>query len=286
MMPEGLLKHWEDARLSWPGVVVSPDEFADYVQTHSQAVDAAQPSSAARSSDESDEQTAKNLHFVDLYLACACARGDVAALGAFDGAFLGEVDAAARRLGSGGPSVEELRQAVRQRLFVAAPPSRPKIAEYSGWGELRAWVRIVATRTALNAMSRVRREVSFDQDAFAFIATTDDDPELAYMKQFYADAFRLAFREAFEGLESRERNLLRYAFSERLTVDAIGEVYGVHRATAARWVVASHESLAGRLRSALVRRLGIHHEDYESIVRLVRSRLDITLERYLHADPG
>ena len=41
--------------------------------------------------------------------------------------------------------------------------------------------------------------------------------------------------EAFAALESRERNLLRYALGDGLSVDAIGTLYRVHRATAARW---------------------------------------------------
>jgi RNA polymerase sigma-70 factor (ECF subfamily) len=66
-------------------------------------------------------------------------------------------------------------------------------------------------------------------------------------------------------------------------VDAIGESRGVHRATAARWVKRAHARLVRGVRAALQERLAMTDATYESVVRLIASRLELTLERYLGA---
>lgn len=52
----------------------------------------------------------------------------------------------------------------------------------------------------------------------------------------------------------------------------------MHRATAARWVAAVREQLGERIREELARRLRV---DVDAIVHLVRSRVDVSLERVL-----
>jgi RNA polymerase sigma-70 factor, ECF subfamily len=81
----------------------------------------------------------------DLYLACACAQGMTAAINAFDRDFMREVDIALARMRVAAPRVADVKQLVRQRLFVGggtsgAPTSAGKIAEYGGRGDLRRWV--------------------------------------------------------------------------------------------------------------------------------------------------
>jgi RNA polymerase sigma-70 factor (ECF subfamily) len=273
-----LREGWRAAREAWPEVDVTEDELSAYLVAR-----------GISSAEEVEQGAAPSLAlaYTDLYLACACARGDAAALRTFEKTFFVEVDAAVAKVGGAAPSADEIRQVLRHKLFIAEPDAQPKITEYGGRGPLRTWVRIIATRTALNLASRASRELPFEGEALTFLIGGGDDPELSYLKRLYAEEFRLAFAEAFDGLESRDRNLLRYAFGEGLTVDAIGSLYGVHRATAARWVAKAHADLADRLKKALVARLGVTNKDYSSILRLIASRFDITLERYMKvSEPG
>jgi RNA polymerase sigma-70 factor, ECF subfamily len=75
--------------------------------------------------------------------------------------------------------------------------------------------------------------------------------------------------------------LLRYNVLEGLNIEEIGKIYGVHRATVARWITAARESILGRTRDELERRFGITAVEIDSIVRLVQSRLDVSMERVL-----
>ena len=268
MNSDELRAGWLEARDKWPTVQVALADFDSYVRAR------------VMLSADGDAVQGAPVRWADLYLACACARGDAPALAAFEGAFAADVNAVIARIDASGLMADEIRQFVRERLFVVGD-ARLKIAEYSGRGDLRAWLRITATRMALNYRARPEREVPVEADALAFLAGGTQDPELAYLKRLYAEQFRLAFADAFRGLESRERSLLRYAFAEKLSVEVVGRIYGVHRATAARWIVKAQEALVAELRTTLRGRLGVSELEYESVLRLIESQVDLTVERYL-----
>jgi RNA polymerase sigma-70 factor (ECF subfamily) len=110
---------------------------------------------------------------------------------------------------------------------------------------------------------------------------TDDDPELSYMKAFYRQAFRAAFRAAAETLEVRERTILHQHTIDGLTIDELGAAHGVHRATAARWLQAAREKLVAAVRVEFARRVKVSPRELASVLRLVESRLEVTMRRLL-----
>jgi uncharacterized protein (DUF885 family) len=59
-------------------------------------------------------------------------------------------------------------------------------------------------------------------------------------------------------------------------------VYSVHRATAARWVSKAHAAVLDGVRQALQSRLRVTKKELSSILRLIGSQLDITLDAYLN----
>jgi hypothetical protein len=70
---------------------------------------------------------------------------------------------------------DELRQNVRERLFLGTPDAPPRIASYSGEGDLRHWVRVVAMRAALN-LTRGPERVFSDEQALGRLPDVADDP--------------------------------------------------------------------------------------------------------------
>jgi RNA polymerase sigma-70 factor (ECF subfamily) len=97
----------------------------------------------------------------------------------------------------------------------------------------------------------------------------------------YSAEVRAAFRDAVARLSAEERAVLRSSTVDGLTIDQLGALYQVHRATAARWVSHARTSLLSELRSILAARLGIDRAACDSIVQLVQSRVDLSLERLL-----
>jgi RNA polymerase sigma-70 factor (ECF subfamily) len=233
------------------------------------------------------EAALDGLRPADLYLACGCAQKLPQAIAAFDRDFMREVDIALARMRIAAPRVADVKQLVRQRLFVGggtagAPTSPGKIAEYGGRGDLRRWVRSVAVRTCLNDLRKGKREILVDDDQLiAQHAIAADDPEIEYMKRTYASEFKAAFSEALGGLGAREQTLLRYHHVDGLNIDEIGAIYRVHRVTAFRWLEKAKEILVRGTLDTLRARLRLPADELESVLRMIRSQIHLSLVRHL-----
>jgi RNA polymerase sigma-70 factor (ECF subfamily) len=257
-----------EGRAAWPEVAIDPDRAVRFA--------------AARLESESEAADAlAALRAADLYLACACADGDRAALAAFDRHYMREVDIALARMRMPAARVADVKQLVRQRLFVGdGVPG--KIVEYGGRGDLRRWVRSVAVRTCLNDLRKGKHEVLTDDDQLiAQQAMPGDDPELAYMKRTYAREFQTAFAEALAAQGAREQTLLRYHHVDGLNIDEIGAIYRVHRVTAFRWLEKAKEKLVAATLALLRTRLNVTPQELDSVLRLIRSQVHLSLVRHL-----
>jgi RNA polymerase sigma-70 factor len=168
------------------------------------------------------------VHVEDLWLAHAAGQGDAAAIGTIERAHV-HGSAAGRLRGQrfSPDEIAEIEQNLREHLFVAKPGERPKIAQYAGRGELSGWIGVSATRAALRARKKTEREVS--ESGVISRAVADGDVELAFVKEAYRPAFKEAFHEALASLDAKERLLLRQHAVDGLGIDALGELYGVHR---------------------------------------------------------
>ena len=200
-----------------------------------------------------------------------------------------EVDIALARMRLPAARTSDVKQLVRQRLFVTDTPLvvggvsfHGKIAEYAGRGDLRRWVRSVAVRTCLNELRRGKNEILTDDDQLiARLPVGGDDPELAYMKRTYAGEFKAAFAEALTQLGPREQTLLRYHHVDSLNIDEIGAIYRVHRVTAFRWLEKAKAQLVEATLTSLRTRLRVSAGELESVLRLIRSQVHLSLIRHL-----
>jgi len=269
---QGLKEFWEKSRQRWPDVELDLDTYVAHAIRHLEA--GSDPEAASR-----------RLHGEDLFLACACANGNGRAIRIFEDEILPQVNGALRRLDPSPAFADEVRQLVRQKLFVD-PNKAAKIADYAGRGPLATWVRVSAVRTALNLRNQDARETPMALDHVADLAPVGGDPAMDYLKTRFADDFQRALRAACEGLEGRQRTLLRLRFVDGLSIDQIGGVYGVHRATAARWLSRIREEIFDATRSGLQTSLQIDTGEFDSLLRLVRSQLDVSVSQVLRTTDG
>lgn len=218
------------------------------------------------------------LHAADFYLACACHARAPGASAALQSRYGAEVEAALRGRNVPLAHRDDLRQSMWEKLLVGRPGAPPKIGDYAGRGPLGGWLRVAAVRMALNFLERARHDrlvpgVEIEEEQHP----ASPDPELSFLKSHYRDEVQQALREALAGLATDERNVLRLYFLDRLSIDRIAAVYGVHRATAARWVMRGREALLRGTQARLERQLGVAGAEVESILGLVRSQLDVSL---------
>ncbi len=257
----------EDARAALPGVSTSDRDFVRYLAQK-----------VAGGTDESVLDAMDRIRVTDMLLACACVQKDPAALAHFEDRYLVEVDAAWRRFDALGVTLDDVRQRMRERLFLATPPS---LEGYSGRGDLRNWVRVAALHMLSNIATRESRERPTEETFFDDVVDLGADTEAVYLKHACGDEFKEAFAAALERLSARERLLLRYAFADRRTVDEIGSAFRVHRATAARWIAKARQRLVDETRAALMTALQVDEGEAASIVRAALSRAGTTLLRGL-----
>jgi RNA polymerase sigma-70 factor (ECF subfamily) len=271
-----------EGRAAWPALTIQARDVVAFVARHftAEMVTAGLVDGAAG-------QLFEGLRPADLYLACACANHDATAINVFDRDYMREVDIALARMRIGPPRLSDVKQLVRQRLFVGggtagAPTSPGKIAEYGGRGDLRRWVRAVAVRTCLNDLRKGKREILVDDDQLiAQHAIAADDPEVEYMKRTYASEFHAAFAEALRKLEARDQTLLRYHHVDGLNIDEIGAIYRVHRVTAFRWLDKAKDHLVRSTLEILRGRLKLPANELDSVLRMIRSQIHLSLVRQL-----
>jgi RNA polymerase sigma-70 factor (ECF subfamily) len=154
---------------------------------------------------------------------------------------------------------------------------RPEILGFSGRGDLRGWVRVLAVRQALQRQYRARREVPVADDELLRSAVVSGTSELEHAKQKYHKEFKRAFESALRALPDRERTLLRQHHVDGLTIDEIGTLYRVHRSTAARLLARVRVRLLETTRLSMMSELDIAPDDLDSIIRMIRSQIEISL---------
>lgn len=259
-----------DARAAWPGVVLADDVFVAHLARFVSA-------------DASLVEQIEALATSDLYLACACARRDPRALACFDERYLQGVGASWSGKHSLAAVAGDVQQALRVRLLVGEDGAPPRIATYSGKGGLSAWVRMAATRLALNLRKSENRHASVAEpdDVAAFGIASD--PELEYLKTKYAGELSDALRATLRALPDRSASILRLHYQQAMSIDAIGVMYKVSGRTVQRWLAEARDAILVETRRLLREQIGLADSQLESLIQLVRSRLDISIYRHLSA---
>ncbi len=224
------------------------------------------------------------LQRTDLYLALACGLGDGAAVAAFEAVHGSLIHKAVVKAGGSSHGVDDLAQRVREKLFVSDGDRPARICAYSGRGSLAGWVRVTSVRTVLDVVrwdGERKRRVDVDARVFEQVGAAEVSPEVDYLRVAHADKLPAAMRAAFEGLTVRQRNLLRHRFFYGLSTEGVAKLYGVHRATAYRWLEGARIALFEGTREAIKRDLAVSGQELESLMHAFASRIDISMGQLL-----
>ena len=256
-----LARALERARAAWPSSTVGEEAFVRHL--------------AAHLTDASDCLVAlERLQIGDLYFSCACLQGDTGALRTLDRQLLAEVPAAVHRFDASVAFADEVRQQLAQRLLLGRDDERPRLATYSGRGPLGAWMAIAAQRIALDLLRKNRAEVPLEDDFIAVLSSGAGlEAELAREK--YRGLLQEGLRRGLAALSPRERTMLRLNLVAGVSLERIARTYGVNQSTVSRWLAHARDSILETMQRHLEGE--IQPEDFASIVRLVRSQVDIAM---------
>jgi RNA polymerase sigma-70 factor (ECF subfamily) len=108
----------------------------------------------------------------------------------------------------------------------------------------------------------------------------------AYLAERYRGEAEWAFRDALAALDGEQRTLLRMHFVDAVTLDELAPLRNVHRATIARHLAAARKTILDKVRGQLRERFALSIEEFERLIRLVRSRLQISVGRLLAEQRG
>jgi len=218
-------------------------------------------------------------HAADLFLAAACALGHRAALAIFERELVAGVPAFVARVDSSPVFAGEVAQLLREKLFVG---DDAKIFSYKGRSALGGWVRVVAVRLAIDLQREQSPSAGTRAEDLA-AQMSANDPDVLLLRGRYSDQFSAALKRAIAALSPKQRNLLRLHFFDGWNIDRIGLTYGVHRATAARWIITARQELLDAARSDLGARLQLSPSEFRSLALAVRSQLDLGWSEVLPA---
>ena len=268
------LKSVLDARLAeaqwvWPDIEGDLIGFVGYV--------------AERLPDDPDLlDVLEKVKISDLYLAWGCVHGDEAALKSFATHFDEMVDGAVRRFAKQGLDVDDAKQKVVEYILFPTETRAAAISLYGGHGSLKGYLGVTVVREVLRMLKAAKRMPVMDlQDPAMALADVNDDPELQVLKNRYRTEFKTAFQTAFTDLEAADRNLLRYYYVSELTLMQIAAISGVKHNTISRRLAKVRGNLLVGTRDRLMTMAGIQQNQFESIVRLVQSQLNVSMYRML-----
>jgi RNA polymerase sigma-70 factor (ECF subfamily) len=247
-----LRKAMAEASASWPGIATPEEAFASYA----------------------DERLVGpgdlDLYGRELFLAFACSSGDPIAIRVLDGEYLSRTDGAVAKVDGARAFIDEVKQALRIRLLVGPPP---RIGQYAATGPLAAWLRVTALRIALDLRRTAGAQEKTILDVMA-APFTSDLPGATLAEREYVEK---ALHAAFAALSVRQRNVLRLHYVEALSIDEIGGIYRVHRATAARWLAGIRKELFDKVAEEVKRALDFTESDFLSVLKRIQSQLDLSL---------
>jgi len=157
----------------------------------------------------------------------------------------------------------------------------PKLNQYNGTSKLSSWLRVVALREALDFVkAKERRELPLT-DAELADQIAPQDQEIKLIRKRYQFEFETVLKDALKNLDTKERNLLRASTLDKLTIDEMGALYHVHRATAARWLVNIRLKLKTQIKKQLKGKLNLDTCEYDEIANALNSQLNLSLSRIL-----
>lgn len=238
-----LLEAYAAGQRVWPNVPLSHPQFCAYLL-------------------RCGEEPRPLAHPAELYLCAACALGHQSAYRALEQAYFPPLKLAIQPLLRHRHAVEDVLQDIRGRLLVG---NEPKIASYRGSGSLGGWLRSVAIHAAQDHLrasklnrQRAQKLVEAQRVNLEGQASWTPASDEHALRRDFIGACQWAWHAAVHSLTSVERKLLHHHFVSGLSIDILGELYGVHRATVARRIRRAADHLSQRVRAAL----SAHYQDW------------------------
>ncbi|MEM6997189.1 MAG: hypothetical protein AAF721_42180 [Myxococcota bacterium] len=214
----------------------------------------------------------------EVWIAAACTAGVAGAQRAFQDTYLSDADRMLAPLRLDDAAIRDVQQTVLEKLLVAVGGTPPRVARYAGRGQLKALVRVIATRAGVDIQRAHAKNREVPAENLSAILVASADPERMVGLVSKQGVFRDAFETAVAGLAAADRMLLRLHTIDGVGGDGLAKATGVHRSTVVRRLARIRAELAAATREAL-RAAGLDDDALESVIAIVDEGLELTLSR-------
>ncbi len=256
----------QSARLAWPSVDLPLSAFLTHWASRIEA-----PVESAHELNAYDTES--------LFLVTGCLQSNAAALQAFDENYLVPLNRILQSMRLSADEVQDVSQELRVLLLVPKDEKPGRLATYTGRGGLAAWLRISAVRLAVR---RSQKHASVEESQVLEVAIEQNtDVETAYLKRLYGTFFRGALSNALKALPDDDKTLLAQHYIDNVTLEHLAAAHRVHRSTVIRWLARAKERLVADTEQALKSHANLDTAECRSVMRRVRSELDVSVARLL-----
>jgi len=219
----------------------------------------------------------------DLFLATACSRGDRIAWEHFADDFLPLLHRmaaqACRQLQEG----EDVAQEIVANLIA----DRNRIAAYDGRGSLAGWLRVAVSHASIDRFRRKRKEVSLDEEdrpnRAESVAAPASDRGADSLDSPWGSVLGRLLEAQIRNLEPRDRLILSLYYIENVPLKLIGRRFGVHEATASRWLDNLRRDIRRNVERVLRRKHGLRSGEVCSLWQWVAEHEQFSLKEVLGA---
>lgn len=246
----------------------------------------------------------RQLHHEDLFLALACALDDRIAWEHFADEYLSLLKRfatqACRDCDAGADLAQEVVAGLLGESHGAAdgslresepepggvPAAKGKLMSYNGRGSLAGWLRVAVAHAAIDRFRRERKQVSLDQlmEQGGLPRTQNPGPMNAAEERLdarWGPVLAQALIEDISRLGARDRLLLSLYHFRGVPLKAIGLQFGVHEATASRWLERVRRGVRKRVERALRKAHGLSARELKSLWRWASESESRTIESAL-----
>jgi RNA polymerase sigma-70 factor, ECF subfamily len=209
------------------------------------------------------------IHHEDLFLAIACSRQDRIAWEYFADDYRSLLKQFSVQACGNSSDGEDLAQEIITKML----KEKNRLAGYNGRGSLAGWLRAAVSHAAVDRFRRMRRQVSLDDPTNNASLEDLADPEIPDEEENldarWGPIVSNIVNNKIAELSARDRLLLGLYYLRGISLKIIGKQFGIHEATASRWLDGLRRDIRKQVESELRKKHGLRTGEIQSLWKQV-----------------
>ncbi len=205
------------------------------------------------------------LHHQDLFLALACSRDDRIAWEYFAEEYVPVL----RRFASKACRIRGDSEDLAQEITTKMLAEKSRLAGYNGRCSLAGWLRVAVSHAAIDRVRRRRSETSLENvdECQASLAHVNHNrrKEGEDIDSRWGPALSHIMNDTMLRLSARDRLVLNLYYLRGVPLRIIGRQFGIHEATASRWLEGLRKEIRKQVERELKKKHGMRAGEMRSL---------------------